>query len=130
MLTLEVMLALTTIAISLTPIFITQGSMAKRVSNEARAIKRLMYAQQYLYENEIELKQQKAALAPKEIRNPSMRISYKETPPAKESALSKYPNIMLRTIQWSWQQDGKDVNDALITLAYKAPLKESAEKGS
>lgn len=120
----EVILALATIAVVLTPIFITQSSMLRRVSKEANAITRLFRAQQFLLESDIDRQLGRSIPSQKEITKPAMNISYQGQPPAKESALARYPNIMIATVSWSWQQGTVQEKDTLLSLVYQPPQQE------
>lgn len=128
---IETLVSLAIMAMILTPIFITQGSMLYHVSRLARHVERMIHADLFLQESAIALlKETNDAHKEKDIQSLHTHMVYDAKKVADDSPLKKYPNLFMQRVTLTWQEDKVKRADALLTFIYKPepPKKDEIKK--
>lgn len=117
---IETLLALAIMAMVLTPIFITQGSMLYHVSRLMRHVERMVHGELYLQESIIAAaKETKDVHQEKDATQPSVHMVFDAKKVADDSPFKKFPDLYAQRVTLSWQEDKVKRTDTLLTFLYK-----------
>jgi prepilin-type N-terminal cleavage/methylation domain-containing protein len=117
---IEVMLAMTVIALIFTPLFILQGNVLQRVSRMSLRFKRIMQAENLLYKARKEQPINAKEFTLEETDTSGTKYVYTLQPLSKDSRLASLAHVLyVERVIISWQDFGKPYNDTLITYVYK-----------
>jgi prepilin-type N-terminal cleavage/methylation domain-containing protein len=122
---IEVLLALSLMAMILTPILISQNTIMSSVSYFANSLQRIMLAKNYLVSAHKNALQDKTT-GPRTIENPATTLTY-----AKErttgSMAKQYKDVYRETILIEWTEDTNKRQDTLVSFIFK-PEKKTEQK--
>ena len=122
---LETVIALAVASIVLIPLFVLQGTMLERVSQASTQLQRLFFAKDFLYqsckENQTEKSTADTVKKDKNNDDPKTVIQYNKQKPLSKSLFKEYDGLMSESVGYTWQWQGKDYTDTLITFTFKLP---------
>lgn len=119
---IEVLLALAIIGIVLTPIFLIQQVVLRRSSSDARFFSRIIYAKDFLVDQQFENMQeaQEIGATEKKITNPPTTLIFSSKKIPENSALSKFKNVMLDSVTMQWTDErNKKRQEKLVTFSFR-----------
>ena len=122
---IEVLLALSLMAMILTPILISQNTIMSSVSYFANSLQRIMSAKNYLVSAHKNALQDKTT-GPRTIENPATTLTYKKD--RTTAAMAKqYKDVYRETVLIEWTEDTNKRQDTLVSFIFK-PEKKTEQK--
>ena len=118
---IEVLLSLAIIGLVLTPIFLIQSTVLRTSSASAHLFTRLMYAKDFLIDQQFEHSQESApAQAELKITAPATTLKFDSQKIPENSALKKIKNVMVESVTMEWTDArNKKRREKLVTFAFK-----------
>jgi prepilin-type N-terminal cleavage/methylation domain-containing protein len=121
----EVMVAFAIVAIVMTSIFATQGSLLATVVRRSRDMARLFFAKQFMINSSFSAPSETIAVTlEKKLDDPETFLTYTVKPVAPESIFAKLPDLYVQKVELRWQQGGKEQKDYLVSFMFKPKLSE------
>jgi len=123
----EVLVSLAIVALVLTPIYVTQGTVLQRVGHYARVLDRFMFADLFFVDSAIALgKDAKQMTLEKKIDTPLTFLTYEFKPMPDASPLKKFKDLYLEKVTIRYDEAGRKYRDELVSFHYR-PEKKSKE---
>jgi prepilin-type N-terminal cleavage/methylation domain-containing protein len=122
---IEVLLALSLMAMILTPILISQNTIMFSVDYFKGRLQRIMLAKNYLIFAHKNALQDKTT-GPRTIENPATTLSYKKEKTSGTIA-KQYKDTYRETVLIEWTKDNNKKQDTLISFIFK-PAKKTEQK--
>jgi prepilin-type N-terminal cleavage/methylation domain-containing protein len=124
---IEVLLAMAIMALVLTPIFVTQGTLLQSVSKVSRKMARIFFEKQFLFDTAFKTQLQEQKDTPlitieKNFNDPEVFLTYEVLPIPKNSKLVNFADVYIERVKSRLQQDNKNQQIDLVTFAFKPPL--------
>lgn len=122
---IETMLAITLIAIVMTPLLVTQGSVAQAVAQISERLQRVFFAENFFIEAHAQADDEKNFSLDKKLESLDTRIIFERNPVNPKSSLAHINNLVHERIQASWQEGNKQQKEVLISFRYNKPQSKS-----
>jgi prepilin-type N-terminal cleavage/methylation domain-containing protein len=115
---IEAMLAIAIIAIVMTPLMITQGTVVQAVANISLRLQRIFFAQNFYTESQAQADDQKKFALDKKVESPSTQLAFERKPVDSKSALAKINNLVVDRMQASWSEHNKKQKEVLVLFKH------------
>lgn len=116
----EVMIAFAIVAIMMTSIFATQGSLLATVVRRSHNLARLFFAKQFMINSAFYVPSENSTVTLEEkLDDPETFLTYTAKPVSPESVFAKLPDLYVQKVEFRWQQEGKEQKDYLISFMFK-----------
>lgn len=116
----EVMIAFAIVAIMMTSIFATQGSLLAAVVRRSHTMARLFFAKQFMINSAFSVPSENSTVTlEKKLDDPETFLTYTVKPVSPESVFAKLPDLYVQKVELRWQQEGKEQKDYLISFMFK-----------
>lgn len=122
---IEVLLALSLMAMILTPILISQNTIMFSVSYFKGQLQRIMLAKNYLVYAHKNTLQEKTT-EPRTIENPALKLSYLKEKTAGPMA-KQFKDVYRETVLIEWTEENIKKQDTLVSFIFK-PEKKTEQK--
>lgn len=117
---IEVLLAFAIVALVLTPIFITQGSLLTSVVRRSYNMARIFFAEQFMINSGFSLSPDNITVTiEKKLDNPETFVTYTVKAVSPESPFAKLPDLYVQKVQLRWQQENQERKDYLVSFLFK-----------
>lgn len=117
---IEVLIAFAIVAILMTSIFATQGSLLANVVRRSHNMARLFFAQQFMINSGFAITSENITVTlEKKLDDPETFLTYTVKPVSPESVFAKLPDLYVQKIELRWKQEGKEQKDYLISFMFK-----------
>ncbi len=128
---IEALMAITILALIITPLFILQGSILRNVTYFSQRLRRVFLAKNFLFEMRIEAEKQQAEQAfalEKKIDEPLTQLAYKREKLSKKSALSSLEDLYVERVTATWEQQGQQLTQEIVSIVHKKPKPKEEKK--
>ena len=122
---IEAMLSIALIAVVMTPLMITQGSVVQAVSRISLQLQRIFFAENFFVDAQAQAADKKKFSLDKKIEDPSTTITFERKAIDAKSSLAKVENVVLDRITASWNEESKKRKEVLVLLHYNKPQSSS-----
>lgn len=122
---IEAMLAIALIAIAMTPLLITQGSVVQAVARVSARVQRIFFAQNFFIEGRAEAGDETKFSLDKKIDAPSTIFSFERKSVDSKSSLAKIKHVVIDRVKASWEDESKKQKEVVVSVQYIKPQSES-----
>ena len=109
------------LAMVITPLFITEGSVIQTVARFSFKLRRLFVAENFLLTARNQAADEVKFKLEKKFDDPVMNVTYEQKAVNKKSSLKKMQNVVTEYMTIEWQDRGKKQQDVLVSFLYKQP---------
>jgi prepilin-type N-terminal cleavage/methylation domain-containing protein len=118
---IETMLAIALIAMVMTPLMVTQGTIVQAIARISLRLQRIFFAENFFIEARADADDQSKFSMDKKIDLPNTKLVFERKPIDAKSSLAKIDNLVIDRIQASWQDENKQEKEVLVSLQYIQP---------
>jgi len=120
---IEVLIALAIVGMALTPLLLNQSSLILRVAENARKIKRIFAAENFMVTSFIEFeKDPQKKKNVKKIEEPEIQLSYRIAKPS-EKIKKEFKDIYTTNVTTEWKEQEKAQKEKLVNFLFLPELK-------
>lgn len=121
---IEAILAIAIVGLVLTPLFLLQGNVIRRVGQWSRYMQRIYKAKNFFIESQRAISPDtRQVMLEKKIDDPEAVLKYKIRKVASKSSLRKFKNILVEQVALEWEQEGVKRQDKLVSFLFKPERK-------
>lgn len=122
---IETMLAIALIAMVMTPLMITQGTIVQAIARISMRLQRIFFAENFFVEARADADGESKFSLDKKVDSPSTKLAFERKPIDSKSSLAKIDNLVIERIQATWQDENKSQNEVLVSVQYIKPQSKS-----
>ena len=124
---IETLLALSVMALLLTPLYLAQGTILRSVAFVSTKMQRVFFMKSFFFDARAAAEKQEAKefVLEKKVDDPLMRLKYALSPVKKDSSLARFKGMHIERVRAVWEQDGRTYEDGMIALLYKHQKEQS-----
>ena len=118
---IETMLAIALIAMVMTPLMITQGTIVQAIARISMRLQRIFFAQNFFIDARADADDESKFSLDKKIDSPSTKLAFERKLIDSKSSLAKVEHLVVDRIQATWEDESKQQNEVLVSLQYIKP---------
>jgi prepilin-type N-terminal cleavage/methylation domain-containing protein len=118
---IETMLAITLIALVMTPLMVTQGTIVQAIARISLRLERVFFAENFFIEARADADDERKFSMSKKIDSPTTQLTFERKPIDAKSSLAKIDNLVIDRIQASWQDENKKQKETVILVHHIKP---------
>lgn len=119
------MLSIALIAMVMTPLMLTQGTIVQAVARISMRLQRIFFAENFFIEGRAEADDESKFALDKKVDFPPTRLAFERKPVDSKSSLAKVDNLVIDRIQASWTDENKKQKEVLVMVQYIKPQSKS-----
>lgn len=116
---LETIIAMTIVALVVSPLVIMQSTVLRRVVRDSRHMERIFLMCNFLHKARESTPG--ATTSEELVPTPNTQLRYKLMPPRANSSLHAIKGIQIEQVTATWRELGQETQDIMVTMKYIAP---------
>ncbi len=117
---IEAILAVAIVGIVLTPLFLLQGNVIRKIGQWSRYMQRIYEAKNFFIESQRAIPPDtRQVMLEKKIADPEAVLKYEIREIASKSSLRKFKNILVEQVTLEWEQEGLKRQDIVMSFLFK-----------
>lgn len=116
---IEAMMAIALIAIVMTPLIISEGTIVQSVAKVSARLQRIFAAENFFMDARVDAEDKVPFALDKKVDFPGTKLSFERKQIDSKSSLAKIKNLVVDRIEASWDEQNRNQKEMLVSFMYK-----------